>query len=176
MIYLNRFVRDKDNLIHVSNDNWKTFETMKKRVIDGTEEINRDVISTIKLRYELGDTLAKIIVNELDKIRLQFNMQNGDGYGHAFEVFTLAVIYNISYSIVFDNYIVNGQNDGKLDAIYWKDDINKLYQIKMDYLDFSEIDTIDKNYYEFISTGNISNENAKDLLSFCKKHQSNISR
>ena len=61
---MNRFVRDKDNLIHVSNDNWKTFETMKKRVIDGTEEINRDVISTIKLRYELGDTLAKIIVNE----------------------------------------------------------------------------------------------------------------
>ena len=55
---------------------------MKKRVIDGTEEINRDVISTIKLRYELGDTLAKIIVNELDKIRLQFNMQNGDGYGN----------------------------------------------------------------------------------------------
>ena len=103
-------------------------------------------------------------------------MQSGDGYGHAFEVFALAVLYNINYNIVFDNYIVSGQNDGKIDAIYWKKDINIIYQIKMDYLDFSEVEVIDKNYYEFISTGNISSENSQDLLLFCKKHQKNITR
>lgn len=173
---MNKFIRNKDNLIHVSNDNWKTFETMKKKSIEGIEEIDRDIISIIKLRHELGDILAKIIVDEFDKIRLQFNMQSGDGYGHAFEVFALAVLYNINYNIVFDNYIVSGQNDGKIDAIYWKKDINIIYQIKMDYLDFSEVEVIDKNYYEFISTGNISSENSQDLLLFCKKHQKNITR
>ena len=56
---MNKFIRDKDNLIHVSNDNWKTFETMKKKSIEGIEEIDRDIISIIKLRHELGDILAK---------------------------------------------------------------------------------------------------------------------
>ena len=175
-MYMNKFIRDKNNLIHISNDNWKTFETIKRKSVDGAEETNRDIISIVKLRYELGDKLAKIIVDELNKIRLQFSMQSGDGYGHAFEVFALAVLYNINYNVVFNNYIVNGQNDGKIDAIYWKEDVNKIYQIKMDYLDFSEIDNIDKNYYEFISTGNLCDETAKDLLSFCNKHKSNITR
>ena len=173
---MNKFIRDKNNLIHISNDTWKTFETIKRKSMDGTEETDRDIISIVKLRYELGDTLAKIVVNELNKIRVQFNMQSGDGYGHAFEVFALAVIYNINYDIVFENYIVNGKNDGKIDAIYWKEDVNKIYQIKMDYLDFSEIDNIDKNYYEFISTGNLCGETARDLLLFCNKHKNNITR
>lgn len=171
-----KFIRDKANLIHISNDNWKTFESIKKKSIDGVEETDRDIISVVKLRYELGDNLAKIIIEELDTIRSQFNMQHGDGYGHAFEVFALAVLYNINYNVVFDNYIVNGNDDGKIDAIYWKEDINKVFQIKMDYLDFSEKDIIDKNYYDFISTGNISNENIKDLLSFCNKHKKDINR
>ena len=173
---MNKFVRDKNNLIHISNDAWKTFETIKRKSMDGTEETDRDIISIVKLRYELGDTLAKIIVNELNKIRVQFNMQSGDGYGHAFEVFALAVLYNVNYDIVFENYIVNGKNDGKIDAIYWKEDVNKIYQIKMDYLDFSEIDNIDKNYYEFISTGNLCDETARDLILFCNKHKNNITR
>lgn len=175
-MYMNKFIRDKNNLIHISNDTWKTFETIKRKSMDGTEETDRDIISIVKLRYELGDTLAKIVVNELNKIRVQFNMQSGDGYGHAFEVFALAVLYNINYDIVFENYIVNGKNDGKIDAIYWKEDVNKIYQIKMDYLDFSEIDNIDKNYYEFISTGNLCDETARDLLLFCNKHKNNITR
>ena len=175
-MYMNKFIRDKNNLIHISNDTWKTFETIKRKSMDGTEETDRDIISIVKLRYELGDTLAKIVVNELNKIRVQFNMQSGDGYGHAFEVFALAVLYNINYDIVFENYIVNGKNDGKIDAIYWKEDVNKIYQIKMDYLDFSEIDNIDKNYYEFISTGNLCGETASDLLLFCNKHKNNITR
>ena len=173
---MNKFIRDKSKLIHVSNDNWNTFKTIEKKAIDGEEETNSDIISYIKLRYELGDTLAEIIKKELDTIRLNFDLQSGDGYGHAFEIFAISVLYNIDYNIAFENYIVNGQNDGKIDAIYWKENINKIYQIKMDYLDFSEIDTIDSNYYEFISTGNLSNETAKDLLSFCNIHKKNIIR
>lgn len=173
---MDKFIRDKSNLIHISNDNWKTFETIKKKSTIGIEETDRDIISIIKLRYELGDILAKIIIEELDIIRSQFDLQHGDGYGHAFEIFALSVLYNINYKIVFDNYIVSGKNDGKIDAIYWKEDINKIYQIKMDYLDFSDIEIIEKNYYEFISTGKISNEIAKDLLSFCNKHKKSITR
>ncbi len=173
---MNKFIRDKDNLLHITNDDWKTFQSIKRKSIDGVEETDRDVISAVKLRYELGDVLAKIILDQFDVIRSQFDLQCGDGYGHAFEIFAIAVLYNIDYNIVFNNYIVTGADDGKIDAIYWKGDINKIYQIKMDYLDYSEIGTIDKNYYEFISTGNISNSNTKDLLSFCNKHKVNINR
>lgn len=176
VILVDKFIRDKSNLIHVSNDNWKTFETIKKKSIDGIEETDRDIISIVKLRYELGDVLAQIIVNEFNEIRSQFNLQHGDGYGHTFEIFALAVLYNINYNIVFNNYIIKGTNDGKIDAIYWKEDINKIYQIKMDYLDFSDVEIIEKNYYEFISTGKISDADAKDLLSFCNAHKKNISR
>lgn len=103
-------------------------------------------------------------------------MKPGDGYGHVFEIFAIAVLYNIDYDIVYDNYIVRGANDGKVDAIYWNDDINKIYQIKMDFLDFSELDEIEYNYYEFISKGTITDFKAKDLLSFCNKHKKNIIR
>lgn len=173
---MNKFIRDKFKLIHVSNDNWNTFKTIEKKAIDGEEETNSDIISYIKLRYELGNTLAEIIKKEFDIIRLNFDLQHGDGYGHAFEIFAISVLYNIDYNIAYENYIVNGQNDGKIDAIYWKDDINKIYQIKMDYFDSNELDTIDSNYYEFISTGNLSNENTSDLLSFCNMHKENIIR
>ncbi len=173
---MNKFIRDKSNLIHVSSDDWNTFQTIKGKSIDGTEESERDTILKVKLRYELGDTLAKIIIDELETIRSQFEMPSGDGYGHAFEVFALTVLYNIDSKIVYDHYIVNGEQDGKIDAIYWKDDVNKVYQIKMDYLDFSDISTIDKNYYEYISTGNITSEFANDLFLFCEKHKENITR
>ena len=173
---MNKFIRDKSNLIHISNDNWTTFETIKEKSVEGIEEKERDKISEIKLRYELGDILAKIIIEEFNTIRDKFHMSNGDGYGHAFEIFALSVLYNINYDVVFENYIIKGKNDGKIDAIYWKDDINKLYQIKMDYLDFSEIGAIDNNYYEFISTGNISKDNSEDLLNFCNKHKDHITR
>lgn len=174
---MNKYIRDRSNIIHISTDNWKTFTSKKKECITGIEETNRDLITIIKLRYELGEKLANIILNELNIIRSCFKMQSGDGYGHAFEVFALSVLYNIDYDIVFNNYIVSGAYYGKVDAIYWKDkDINKIYQIKMDSFDFSDVEIIKKNYCEFISKGTITDHDAKDLLSFCNKHKKDIIR
>lgn len=174
---MKKFIRERHNIIHVSSNNWKTFDSKKRQSVDAIEEIDRDIIATVKLRYELGDVLANIILTELEKIRKQFDMQFGDGYGHAFEVFALAVLYNVDYDVIFNNYIVVGNRDGKVDAIYWKEEnINRIYQIKMEFLDFSDVDKIDSNYYEFISKGTISDNNAKDLLSYCIKHKENITR
>lgn len=169
-----KYIRDKANIIHTSSDNWVTYESLEKKSVEGVEERDQDIVAQVKMRYKLGEKNAKVVIEELETIRKQFKLQSGDGYGHAFEVFTISVLHNIDYDIAIENYIVNGTNDGKIDAIYWNDEVNKVYQIKMDYLDFSDTALMKSNYHEFISTRNISDETAKDLLSFCNKHQRNI--
>lgn len=171
---MKKYIRDKSNVIHVSDDNWKTFDTLTRESVNGIEETNKDIITTIKLRHSLGDRFANIILGELKKIRKQFNLQTGDGYGHAFEIFAISAIHNIDYDVTFNNYIVRGSHDGKIDAIYWKGSINKIYQIKLDYLDFSDIEKIENNYHEFLSTGVIQDKNAQDLLLFLKEHKQSI--
>ena len=129
----------------------------------------------MKLRFLLGESKAKIIIDELVGIRNQFDLQKEDGFGYAFEIFAIAVLYHIDYDVAKNNYIVHGNQDGKIDAIYFgKEDKNILYQIKIDTLDPKEMNidkTMRQNYLSYIKTGKISMENTADLLSFCDKHK-----
>lgn len=172
-----KYISCSNHIFLYSDDNWTTFTKIRRQSISGIEESDADTITEVKLRYNLGEKFAQLIINEFKKIRSEFNFQIHDGYGHAFEIFALATIYNIDYRIAYQKYIIHGSNDGKIDAIYWKDK-NKiiLYQIKIDYLDLNDLAIMKHNYFEFITTNNISSHNSSDLLAFCHEHQDNLLR
>lgn len=152
---------------------------MKRRTIDAVEESNGDIATKVKIRFELGEEKAAIIIGELDKIRKEFNIQkSSDGYGHAFEIFAIAVLYNIDYDYVLKNYIVDGKYDGKIDAIYWKGNKNYIYQIKLDLIeDFSDIETMKKNYRQYVRGEDLSNDKTvENFLEFCSKYDNELNR
>ncbi|MCI8575890.1 MAG: hypothetical protein HFI09_05405 [Bacilli bacterium] len=172
---MKKFIRHQNNVIFVSDNNFKEFEILHKESIEAKEETNQDTIIKVKLRYDLkNEKKAKIIINELNKIRKAFNLEKKDGYGSAFEIFAISVLYNIDYQETYDNFIVTGNNDGKVDAIYWYGKECILYQIKLGTCD-TEIKTIiNKNHLEFLSENTITDNNTSDLLNFYQKHKNEI--
>ena len=72
---MKKFIRHQNNMIFVSDDNFKTFDTLYKESIDAIEETNHDTITQVKLRYMLPEKKANIIIKELKAIRKQFNLE-----------------------------------------------------------------------------------------------------
>ena len=169
-----KYIRYKDHITLYTEDNWYTIESVKNESKEGKEETNKDIITEVKLRYMLGDSKAKVIIKELCKIREEFQLQTKDGYGHAFEIFVISVLHNIDYDIAYNNYIIKGKEDGKIDAIYWSNSKIIIYQIKLDFLDLNDLDIMKLNYVEFLKTGKISNSNTFDLLKFCNDHKEKL--
>ena len=171
---MKKFIRDDDHIIHISGDNWKTFESLKNHIEEGEEEKNSDVIFRVKLRFKLKEIKASIIINELDGIRKEFGLQENDGYGHPLEIFAISVIHNIDYATVYNKYIVKGNFDGKIDAIYWNGDTNYVYQIKNGMYNSNDIDIMKNNYKEYTRNRTITSSDSRDLLDFCNEHSNEI--
>lgn len=161
-------------MIFVSDDNFKTFDTLYKESIDVIEETNHDTITQVKLRYMLPEKKANIIIKELKAIRKQFNLEKKDGYGSSFEIFAISVLYNLDYQETYDNFIVTGNNDGKVDAIYWYGKECILYQIKLGTCDGEIKNIINKNHLEFLRDNTITEKNTSDLLKFYQNHSNEI--
>lgn len=161
-------------MIFVSDDNFKTFDTLYKESIDAIEETNHDTITQVKLRYMLPEKKANIIIKELKAIRKQFNLEKKDGYGSSFEIFAISVLYNLDYQETYDNFIVTGNNDGKVDAIYWYGKECILYQIKLGTCDGEIKNIINKNHLEFLRDNTITEKNTSDLLKFYQNHSNEI--
>lgn len=171
-----KIIRYKDRKFFLSKDNWKTFEVLVNHTEEADEEKSADIITKVKFIYELGKNKAELIINELDNIRCLFNLSKDDGYGHAFEIFAISVLHNLDYNTIFNNNIVNGKEDGKIDAIYWNDFEVILYQIKLDMLPSGIKKTMKENYLEYLESGNISSNNSSDLLDFCLRNRNNLTR
>lgn len=171
-----KIIRYKDNKCFFSNDNWNTFGVLVKKTIEADEEKSADIITSIKFRHELGNEKAYLIINELEKIRKMFNMPKNDGYGHAFEVFAISVLHNLDYNTIFNNNIVSGKNDGKIDAIYWNESEVVLYQVKLDMLESSIKKQMKENYLEYLETGIIEADIASDLLNFCIRNKDHLKK
>ena len=73
---------------------------------------NRDTL--IKIEGEGAETAKALILELLElskkgeiideqKIRMMFDMEKGDGYGHAFEIFSCAVLHNLDYDTVYES-------------------------------------------------------------------------
>lgn len=95
----NKIIRYKDRKCFFSSDNWKSFEVLVNHTVLAEEEKRADIVTYVKFWHELGKAKADIIINELNKIRYMFNMPKGDGCGHAFEIFSCAVLHNLYYTI-----------------------------------------------------------------------------
>jgi len=93
-----------------------------------------------------------------------------DGYGLAFEVFSVSVIHNIDYEECINKYIIHGDNDGKIDAIYYGEEYNiYVYQIKTNNISdniYSEM----KSNYDDCELG-IQPKNGKELYDFIKSNK-----
>lgn len=173
-----KYIRYKDHKTLYTDDNWKTIKEAKQETPEGKEETNQDITTETKLRYMMGNKRARVIIDELKKIRKEFNLPKKDGYGHSFEIFAVSVLYNIDYEITFNNYIINKNDnaklDGKIDAIYWKESPVVVYQIKLDHFDLEDLKIMKNNYKEFVKTGKITSKESANLLSFCQKHKKDL--
>ena len=115
-----------------SDNNFKTFEIVPS--IDGYKIVeSRNKITEITLKYLYGEKKSRLLLREFKKInKIIFrNAENqNDGYGKAFEVFAISVLLDKTYEQVLD-YVINGNEDGKIDCIIWDNEQVSIYQIKM---------------------------------------------
>ncbi len=172
-----KYIRYKNHTFLVSKDNWKTITKATKIDKDYFEETNSDLIYKAKLIYELGFTKANIIINELEIIRNLLKKEKqivkiGDGYGTAFEVLAISVLYSIEYEECL-NYIIHGDRDGKIDCIYYNnDDTIDIYQIKLNIIDDNAYELMEYNYN--MCWQNNNTEYAQDLKKFINEHRDQL--
>lgn len=173
-----KYIKIMDGTIILKSDNnFKTYERVEN--IDGYSLVkSRNRITEISLEYQYGKRKSQMIISELKNInKLIFGEKRvDDGYGRAFEVMAISVIHDLTERQTIDNYIINGSNDGKVDAIYWDEKTAYLYQIKMNsYVDTSDFEIAKNNFREYMSSQSITQENAQDLSDFLEKHYDQIS-
>ena len=127
------------------------------------------------IRLIIGKNKASIIIQELNDIRNLLKQRKNidktnDGYGTAFEVFSICVIYGITYEEGIDKYIVHGDRDGKIDAIYYGEFDNiYIYQIKIGDITDNAYNEMQINYDSCMR--NCEPDNGKDLFNFIKSHK-----
>ena len=167
-----KYIRGKNNDYIISSDNWASIEIRKSLVNEYELEEDLDKVYKIKLMQNIGKEKADIIVEELNRIRkLLKKMKNidkiNDGYGTAFEVFAIATIHNITYEECINKYIIHGDADGKIDAIYYGDEeYAYIYQIKIGNIQDTIYSTMRSNYQD-CTMGNIPKDGV-DLYHFVK--------
>lgn len=179
-----KYIRYKNKKFLVSPDNWKTVLYVASVSKDDVEEKDEDNVYIAKLRYELKEPRASLILKELQKIKKIYKEYSLKkiSFGDALEVFSIAVIHNLEYDECLKNNIVIGNYDGKIDAIFWDENENKVYQIKNSIIGDDVIDLARDHINQFISKGKITDtiegketgKLNKDLLEFCKKHENDL--
>jgi len=170
-----KYIRHVNNTYLITDDNWENAVSCKEVPVGSILEENLDVIYKVKLIDLIGKNRANIIINELNNIRtllkrIKLINDINDGYGLAFEVFSVSVIHNIDYEECINKYIIHGDNDGKIDAIYYGEEYNiYVYQIKTNNISdniYSEM----KSNYDDCELG-IQPKNGKELYDFIKSNK-----
>lgn len=173
-----KYIRYINNTFLITNNNWVDVEVVSSLNEQYILEDNSDSAYKARLIEQLGKTKANIIVEELNYIRKQLKTLKGidkvnDGYGTAFEVFFVSVMHNLSYEEAINKYIVHGDYDGKIDAIYYDLENVYIYQIKLDDISDNAYDEMEDNYIACIRDEKPSN--GKDLYKFIKKNEEKLS-
>ncbi len=170
----NKYARFAHNSYLITKDHWNTVEKVKEIPPGFVAEENLDYVYRGKLTYLLGSIRASIILEELQLIRKLLKEKNGiyksnDGYGTAFEVFAISVIHKIEYEECINKYIVHGDQDGKIDAIYYGElKTLYIYQIKIGSIDDMAYENMKKNYD--LCFQKKEPENGKNLYQFIQKN------
>lgn len=172
-----KFIRILDgSTILKSDDNFKTFNVVDS--ISGYEVLKtRNKITELTLRYLYGDKKADLLIQEFKKINkliFEKDAKQDDGYGRAFEVFALSVHLNKTYDQVL-KYLINGNEDGKIDCIVWDEEQVSIYQIKMNSkLEQGILEEAKRNYKEYLKTKTINPQKPSHLIAFLEKNYDNI--
>lgn len=174
---MNKYIRYKNNKFLITNNDWIDFEECS--ILDNLyiEENNKDIIYEVKLTNEIGKEKANVIINELIFIRnLLKNYKDfkgsDEGYGKSFEVFAVSTLQNISYLECVSKYIVHGDKDGKIDAIFYNSKEVYVYQIKIGMINDDCFDTINYNYN--LCKNNKIPQDGSDLYNFYKLHENEL--
>lgn len=160
-----------------TRDNWQTFQETNS--IEGTCESNDDLIFEVRLRnyYKSNEKKALVIIEELKKIRNKYyNNCNDKGYGSSFEIFAISVLYSISYDEAYHKYIIQGNEDGGIDAIYWNSEKIIIYQIKTYYEGSYDKERMESNFLYYFKKGKPKEDKTSDLNSFIEKHRSKLKK
>lgn len=163
-----------DHQIVFTNNSWKSYEISYKKTPESQYELetNRDIISEVCLKIEFGAKFGEIIIKEFNKINEIYNnikhksLNDMEGYGRTFEVFAIATLYKENYEDVINKYIVDGENDGKIDAIYYNDETAIIYQIKMSTISDDVYAEMEKNFCDYSENYYLSTPNTSDLELF----------
>lgn len=172
-----KYIRDRNNLFIITSDNWQNVKTVERIKEDYIIETNTDNIYRGKLRAKIGTERANIILKELDKIKeilvdSNFFKKENINYGNAFEVFAISTLHNLTYSECIKKYIILGNEDGKVDAIYYDQENVKIYQIKLGDIDYEDIAMVKDNYD--LCRNNKVPTDGKNLYDFVKKHEEQL--
>ena len=171
---MKKYIRYKNNVFLTTDNDWKTVKNETQLDKTYNEETNQDNVFIARNKFELGNEKFDIIIKELNKIRKILNdsnvYNNEDGFGLAFEVFSMAVLFNFSYTKIIKENLIIGGKDGKVDAIIFLENECRVFQIKQGAIPSDSLTTARKNINEFINYGNITSANSGDLLKFCQKH------
>lgn len=169
-----KYIRHTHNSYLITCDNWLTLEKVITINEDYKLEENLDNVYRAKLIDAIGSLKANIIINELIYIKyllkkLKHIDKENIGYGLAFEVLAVSVIHNIDYEECINQYIIHGDGDGKIDAIYYGDSENiYIYQIKIGEFDNDYYDKMKTNYDKCLRGE--QPKDGKDLFEFVNKN------
>lgn len=168
---------DKDKYL-VTTNGWETFEQKNKEEVDlKVNQIESDTKKAYKakLRYWLEDSKANIIIKEFEKIRREVLCHNSamNNYGNEFEVFAIATLYNCGYKYAYENYIVQGDYDAKIDAWVYDQELeeNVAYQIKMGEIEDDVRNIMTQNINKLFNQEIDIIKDGQDLIKFYEEHR-----
>ena len=158
------------NMTLISNDGWKSWKECKcSEAPAAIFETDAKIKYEVKLKHELGEKKARIILEEYDCIKKSLELKSREDYGECFEIFAISVLHNVGYKYAYDHYIVKGSDDGKIDAIYYHYKKLTVYQIKLGILDDDVVGIIESRVRDLKRTGKALGPNCANINDFWKR-------
>ena len=178
----NKFINYAHNKYLYTNDNWKTVEkTDNTDAPQGyKKESNLNKALEARLKYEFGLKPAALIIKELKTIQkkrgelLGIVPNKNCGYGDEFEIFSICVLHDVTVDEAIKSFIVNGSEDGGIDAVFYNDDECTVYQIKVGAIEIDAIDKMKDRIKTFHNHSLSTQPNCSNLLDFLNKMSTKI--
>lgn len=178
---MKKYFLTKKEKYYITEDNWKNY-TLTDELPDKSykKESSSTKRKAVVFKDNYGVTNSNLIIKEfqaIERLLLQAEKCNkedfDDGFGKAFEVFSVSVIHNIPYKEVISKYIVHGSNDAKIDAVFYDShkEICHVFQSKLGYLDSNIGQITISNFKTYMEDDKVAITNSSDFVSFMENFQ-----
>ncbi|MDD4156519.1 MAG: AIPR family protein [Candidatus Izemoplasmatales bacterium] len=172
---MKKYFLTKGEKYFITDDKWKTYNLTSDLPTGYVKETNSTIKKKIDFIFNYGENNSKLIIKELRNIENLLIKNKGfkrtqfkDGYGTAFEVFSVSIIHSLPYDEVIEKYMVAGSKDAKIDAVYYDefDEICYVYQVKLGHIDSETAQKTVENFEEYLTSETLSKKDVKDFLDF----------